>query len=434
MKALAIPIFGHYPPWEKDGKSKKFAAGEQPDQHKIQYSVPVADEARPKSFSAYVVPCQGEHPEMFLHYTHRQFEQHVVERLPTDADRQNGPLLFSILAKVFQGAAVAIWDQVLAELSITDDASRTTDNLRLVKQRYLEEVAGQKYLKDAAIRFLMNSKKPVEMTPDQFFRRRATIKGYIEDGLLRGNIAIPTAIQLNEAAFLACSKPWQEKFSDTHEEVPAETTILQAAFSQYHASNIRNGTLSKLLKNKEESKKPKEQKKSAHFRPHRSPERRGGYRSGRGAGRDYHRRDDRRHDDRNHHRRDHDRSRRDYDKGRDYKRDGKKPYKRSAREEAHHAEEENKTARRSRSRSSSYSSRRQSRSRSRGRSDSPPRSRECEEQFHAEYYGSNGSARGSFDYDSDSEDDARRRDIHKSHRGKGGHPTFDAPSKGKRGY
>jgi hypothetical protein len=40
--------------------------------------------------------------------------------------------------------------------------------------------------------------------------------GYVEGGLLRGNCAIPTQVQLNEAAFLGCSKSWQERFAETH--------------------------------------------------------------------------------------------------------------------------------------------------------------------------------------------------------------------------
>ena len=89
-----------------------------------------------------------------------------------------------------------------------------------VVQHYLEEVQGLKFIGDAAIRFLQgNNKKPAAMTPEKFFRRRGIILGFITGGYLRFKLSVPTTVQLNEAAFLACACTWQEKYAETNDEV-----------------------------------------------------------------------------------------------------------------------------------------------------------------------------------------------------------------------
>lgn len=420
LKALAMPPFGYFAPWEskKPDDPSSASVPEQPDQLKVQFSVVAAGARTPKDLMAYVVPDQATHVEFFLHYTHTQFMQNIVGRLD-ETNRTNGKYLFELLPKCLQGAAVMAWKTVVDRFIFADADSPTADEFNEVVQHYLEEVAGLKYLKDAALRFLLNSKKPMEMSPLHFFRRRSIIMGYVEGGLLRGNCAIPTQVQLNEAAFLGCSKSWQERFAETHEEVPADQQVLAAAFSAYHAADVRNGTLKKLKKEKESSKKDKVRKTS--FRPSTRFERRPHYRP-----------------DHEHRPRDprDDRSRRDYPRsGHDQGKSGHsnkfqrhdggkgKPYKRTPREEAHHNEEE-RSASRSRSRDRSRSS-----SRGRSRSASP-----ADEQYHNEY-GSrscgNVPAKDAPAYsDSEGEEDPRK---HRGYRDNKGYLSFDAPAnRGKR--
>jgi hypothetical protein len=324
---------------------------------------------------------------------------------------------------------VNIWEQVLdeqttaalGELDEGADASALNYDgmFATVVQHYLEEVQGLKFIGDAAIRFLTSAsnKKPAAMTPAKFFRRRATILGFVTGGYLRFKLSVPTTVQLNEAAFLSCVRVWQEKYAETNEEVTADTGKLISAFSAYHTADIRAGTLKKIQKDKEEKKR--KASKTNH-----QDNRCGGKRSGSGHTRE---RDDRREyrDDRGYQRdRFHDRrDQRDGQKGRDNgKREGQKkpPYKRSAREEAHHANEERA---RSRSRSSS---------RSRSPSSVGSRGSRGEEGFHQHQGTTHGQASGHMEYsDSDMEDD-RPQDKHKSYV-QGGYRTFNAPSsRGKR--
>lgn len=430
LKAVAMPVFGNYAPWElrlkapaDDVEGGKMP--EQPDQIKIQYLVPVAGSShKTKDMTAYIVPDQGHHVEYALCYTLVQLETNCLQRLDEN-QRRNGKMLFHLTPMILQGPALSIWKQVLEDLELPDKEEDYTHDLWVKGiTLYLEGVAGIKYLKDVAIRFSLNSKKTAEMPPPQFFRRRSMIQGYINGGFLRGNLAIPTQRQLNEAAFLAMPRPWQEKFAETHDEVPEDQQVLIAAFSSYHAADVRNGVLAKIKEDKKDG--GRRQRTSAHLPVARSDNRRAGYRSGRG----YHHEDNRRGGDHPGYRpqggygRDHGNGRdyrgpkRDH---RDYKSggDGARKHQCTAQEEAHHAEQER---RRSRS-----ASRRRSRSRSPSARRSPSHAR-SEENFHNDGHSRNGEARGNLSYSSDEDDGyARPQDNHKSHRGKGGYHTFNRP-------
>ena len=170
LKALAMPPFGYFAPWEskKPDDPSSASVPEQPDQLKVQFSVVAAGARTPKDLMAYVVPDQATHVEFFLHYTHTQFMQNIVGRLD-ETNRTNGKYLFELLPKCLQGAAVMAWKTVVDRFIFADADSPTADEFNEVVQHYLEEVAGLKYLKDAALRFLLNSKKPMEMSPLHFF-------------------------------------------------------------------------------------------------------------------------------------------------------------------------------------------------------------------------------------------------------------------------
>ena len=125
-----------------------------------------------------------------------------------------------------------------------------------VVQHSLKEVQGLKFIGNATIRFLQgNNKKLTAMTPAKFFRRRGTILGFITGGYLRFKLSVPTTVQLNEAAFLACARTWQEKYAEMNDKVTEDTSKLISAFSAYHMGDIQAGTLKKIQKEKEDKKK-----------------------------------------------------------------------------------------------------------------------------------------------------------------------------------
>jgi hypothetical protein len=68
LKALAIPPFGYFAPWESKKPDDPSSASmpEQPDQIKVQFSVVATGARTPKDLMAYVVPDQATHVEFFF--------------------------------------------------------------------------------------------------------------------------------------------------------------------------------------------------------------------------------------------------------------------------------------------------------------------------------------------------------------------------------
>jgi hypothetical protein len=208
----------------------------------------------------YVVPDPGSNAEFIITFTLPMFKANIVDRLHASV-RDGNKLLLSLLPKCLQGIAVNIWDQglkeqttvALAELAAdADESALNYDRMFVtVVQHYLEKVQGLKFIGDVAIRFLQgNNKKPAAMTSAKFFCRWGTILGY-----LRFKLSVPTTVQLNEAAFLACARTWQEKYAEMNNKVTEDTSKLISAFSAYHMADIQAGTLKKIQKEKEDKKK-----------------------------------------------------------------------------------------------------------------------------------------------------------------------------------
>lgn len=45
---------------------------------------------------------------------------------------------------------------------------------------------------------------------------------------------------------MACSRTWQEKYAESHEEISANQQQLAVAFGSYHAADLRNKTIKKI--------------------------------------------------------------------------------------------------------------------------------------------------------------------------------------------
>eukprot|EP00956_Cyclotella_meneghiniana_P015631 scaffold24043_cov57-Cyclotella_meneghiniana.AAC.1 len=138
------------------------------------------------------------------------------------------------------------------------------------------------------------------MTPEEYLRRRATVCAYVNTGLLRSKLSMPSAYDLAEAVFLGMPKPYQEKYAEKNDEVSTDLVALKNAFAQYHAADVRNGALAKIIKERESRKRP-HQPPTTKYDKKRRTGRRDGYRDDRGGhrdrrDRDYDRRDDRRND------------------------------------------------------------------------------------------------------------------------------------------
>eukprot|EP00956_Cyclotella_meneghiniana_P001470 scaffold1626_cov27-Cyclotella_meneghiniana.AAC.1 len=222
-----------------------------PDQIKI--SVTARVEGREKDIAFYVAPCSAESPEEFLLYTWDQYTKSCKAKLPSSL-REDGPTHFRLFPLALGVSATNAWNNVIEEngVNAVDDEEGTNDlsytNFISCVAFFLEEISGVKYLGDVIIRFLSRAKKPLEMSPDACFRRRSTMMSFMDTGILRSKLPRPTAYALAESVFLAHPKGYQERYAETHDEIEEDTTAMRSAFSQFHAADVRNGTIAALKK------------------------------------------------------------------------------------------------------------------------------------------------------------------------------------------
>jgi hypothetical protein len=143
---------------------------------------------------------------------------------------------------------------------------------------FLEEVARQKYLSDSIIRWLRLGRFPMRMPPDVAFDRRSMLLALLKCGLLCSKLPKPNAYELAETIFMAFPATYQEKYTETQEEIGEDLDPIRAAFTKYFAADVINGTI-KTLSDKKEKKRPAD---SSSDRSHKRVHRPDKYSSGQG--------------------------------------------------------------------------------------------------------------------------------------------------------
>jgi hypothetical protein len=195
-----------------------------PEQIKVAFNVPV--EGCEKEINFYVTPFNDEGVEHFLSHTYDQYKKSTNAKLPA-ALRTDGPTHFRLFPLVLGVSATTSWMKVLEENGVnTADANEGTNDLSYPNfthclSLFLEEVSGVKFIGDGIIRWLRHAKKPMAMTPDACFHRRAVVLAYLDSGILRSKLSRPTACELAEAVFLALS------LGPTNRSTPRRTTRLR---------------------------------------------------------------------------------------------------------------------------------------------------------------------------------------------------------------
>ncbi len=177
-----------------------------------------------------------------------------------DAQRDNGPLLFSLLSQCFQDVGLTEWTSVIAK-RCPDNADRTKATFDECIRDYLEAVARFPNIGNQLIRWLCTAKKPTLMPMHKFMWCQAQLLSYLESDYLRQTMDVPTAQEKSEQIFFAQPKAHQNKFADLNKMVPANPLRMIAFFKQCQATDKAAGTLDKIAKDK---KQPKE-KKMAHL-------------------------------------------------------------------------------------------------------------------------------------------------------------------------
>jgi hypothetical protein len=266
VKVQNAPQFNWYTRWTSLGANgmpdKLIKEGlKQPNRIKVSF------EKGAKEITGHVAPNQARFgAEYFLEYTLPDFKSKILTQL-LDAQKDNGPLLFSLLSQCFQDVGLTEWTSVVTK-RCPNNADRTKATFNECIRDYLEAIAGFPNIGNQLICWLRTAKKPALMPMHEFMRRRVQLLSYLKSGYLRRTMDVPPAQEKSEQIFFAQPKAHQNKFADLNKTVPADPLRMVAFFEQCQAIDKAAGVLDKIAK---DMKEPKE-KKMAHLPTARSRE------------------------------------------------------------------------------------------------------------------------------------------------------------------
>ncbi len=133
----------------------------QPDQIKVSFKKGT------KEITGHVTPNQAQFgAEYFLAYTLPNFKSKILTRL-LDLQKDNGPLLFSLLGQCFQDIGLTERTSVVAK-RCPDNADCTKANFDECIRDYLEAIAGFPNIGNQLICWLCTAKKPALMPMHKF--------------------------------------------------------------------------------------------------------------------------------------------------------------------------------------------------------------------------------------------------------------------------
>jgi hypothetical protein len=113
-----------------------------------------------------------------------------------------------------------------------DDESKTFDNLVKCQQDYLEALVGFPNIGDQLIRWFHTARKPALMPMQDYMRHRVQLVGYLEKGLLRAMMDLPTKQERIEQIFFSMPRKHQQKYAETHKTLPDDHVSLVCYFEQ----------------------------------------------------------------------------------------------------------------------------------------------------------------------------------------------------------
>ncbi len=111
------------------------------------------------------------------------FKSMILTRL-SDAQKDNGLLLFSLLGQCFQDVGLTKWTSIVAK-RCPNNADHTKANFDECIRDYLEAVAGFPNIGNQLIRWLCTAKKPALMPMHNFMWHRVQLLSYLESDYLR---------------------------------------------------------------------------------------------------------------------------------------------------------------------------------------------------------------------------------------------------------
>jgi hypothetical protein len=259
IKMQNTPQFNWYTSWMSLGANgmpdKLIKKGlKQPDWIEISFKKNSKDSTS-KEITRHVAPNQAWFgAEYFLAYTLPNFKSKILTQL-SDAQKDDGPLLFNLMGQCFQGVGLTKWTSVIAK-RCPNDADRMKANFNKCIRDYLEAIAGFPNIGDQRICWLRNYKKPALMPMHKFMQHRVQLLSYLNGGYLHQMMDVPTVQEKSEQIFFAQPKVHQNKFANLNKTVPTNPLKIIAFLEQCQATNKVAGIFEKIAKD-EQSKERK---------------------------------------------------------------------------------------------------------------------------------------------------------------------------------
>ncbi len=248
IKAQNTPQFNWYTWWTSlgdDGMPDKLIEEglKQHDQTKVSF------EKGTKEITGRVAPNQAWFcAEYFRAHTLPDFKSKILTLLPAE-QKDNGPLLFSLMGQCFQDVGLTKWTSVIAK-RCPEDADWRKENFDKCIRDYLEAVAGFPNIGDRLICWLHTAKKPALMPMHKFMRCWVQLLSYLGGNYLCRTMDIPMVQEKSEQIFFAQPKAHQNKLADLNKTVPTNPLRMIAFFEQCQVTNKVAGVLKKIAKDK----------------------------------------------------------------------------------------------------------------------------------------------------------------------------------------
>ncbi len=160
----------------------------------------------------------------------------ILTRL-SNAQKKNGPLLFSLLGQGFQDVGLTEWTRVVAKRCL-NNADCTKAKFDECIRDYLKAVTGFPNIGDQLIRWLCTAKKLALMPMHEFMWREVQLLSYLKSDYLHQTMEVPIAQEKSEQIFFAQPKAHQNKFTNLKLTVPSTQNdcLLQAVSGNQQGS------------------------------------------------------------------------------------------------------------------------------------------------------------------------------------------------------
>ncbi len=142
--------------------------------------------------------------DYFPAYTLPNFKSKILTRL-SDVQKDNGPLLLSLLGQCFQGIGLTERTSIVAK-RCPNNADCMKANFDECIRNYLEAVARFPNVGNQLIRWLCMAKKPALMPMHKFMQRRVQLLSYLKGDYLCQTMDVPTVQEKSEQIFFAQPK------------------------------------------------------------------------------------------------------------------------------------------------------------------------------------------------------------------------------------